>query len=70
MTLTAMLFLGTVFVPAKDRDATGSGFTHREGDVVRVSSPKFGSLMNSVTTFDRAPPWTFGARELLRFLQS
>ena len=65
-----MLFLGTMFVPAKDRGAAGSGFTHREGDVVRVSSPKLGSLVNAVTTSDRAPPWTFGVRELLCFLQS
>jgi fumarylacetoacetate (FAA) hydrolase family protein len=65
-----MLFLGTMFVPSKDRGAPGSGFTHKEGDVVRVSSPRLGSLVNCVTTSDRAPPWTFGLRELLRFLQT
>jgi fumarylacetoacetate (FAA) hydrolase family protein len=64
----AMLFLGTMFVPTKDRGAPGEGFTHREGDVVRVSSPKLGTLVNRVTTSDRAPPWTFGTRALMRSL--
>jgi fumarylacetoacetate (FAA) hydrolase family protein len=64
----AMLFLGTMFVPTKDRGAAGEGFTHREGDVVRVSSPKLGMLVNRVTTSDRAPPWTFGTRALMRSL--
>ncbi len=64
----AMLFLGTMFVPTKDRGANGEGFTHREGDIVRVSSPKLGALVNRVTTSDRAPPWSFGARALMRSL--
>ena len=64
----AMLFLGTMFVPTADRGAKGEGFTHREGDIVRVSSPKLGALVNRVTTSDRAPPWTFGARALMRSL--
>jgi fumarylacetoacetate (FAA) hydrolase family protein len=63
-----MLFLGTMFVPTKDRNAKGEGFTHREGDIVRVSSPKLGALVNRVTTSDRAPPWSFGARALMRSL--
>jgi fumarylacetoacetate (FAA) hydrolase family protein len=63
-----MLFLGTMFVPNKDRGGDGRGFTHREGDVVRVHSPKLGTLVNTVTTSDRAPPWTFGARALMRSL--
>ncbi|MEQ8935294.1 MAG: fumarylacetoacetate hydrolase family protein, partial [Amphiplicatus sp.] len=33
------LFLGTLFAPTQDRDAPGSGFTHKEGDIVRVSVP-------------------------------
>ena len=28
------LFLGTMFVPAQDRDAPGAGFTHKPGDRV------------------------------------
>ena len=63
-----MLFLGTMFVPTKDRGGDGRGFTHHEGDVVRVSSAKLGALINTVTTSDRAPPWTFGARALMRSL--
>jgi len=55
-----MLFLGTMFAPTKDRGASGSGFTHRVGDVVTISSPKLGSLVNSVNLCDRVAPWTFG----------
>jgi fumarylacetoacetate (FAA) hydrolase family protein len=62
------LFLGTMFVPTKDRLRPGEGFTHVEGDVVRVSSPKLGALINEVTTSDKAPPWTFGVRELMTSL--
>jgi fumarylacetoacetate (FAA) hydrolase family protein len=64
----AILFLGTMFVPTKDRVRKGGGFTHHEGDIVRVSTPKIGTLVNRVTTSDRAPPWTFGARALMRSL--
>jgi fumarylacetoacetate (FAA) hydrolase family protein len=63
-----MLFLGTMFVPTKDRDRAGEGFTHKEGDTVRVASPKLGALINVVTTSDRAPPWEFGTRALMRSL--
>jgi fumarylacetoacetate (FAA) hydrolase family protein len=65
-----MLFLGTMFVPTRDRGGAGQGFTHREGDLVRVSSPWLGTLVNTVTTSDRAPPWRFGARALMRSLAS
>ena len=34
----AMLFLGTLFAPTEDRDAAGAGFTHKQGDVVTISS--------------------------------
>jgi len=33
-----VLFLGTMFAPVEDRDAPGAGFTHKLGDIVRVSS--------------------------------
>jgi fumarylacetoacetate (FAA) hydrolase family protein len=59
-----MLFLGTMFVPTRDRAERGKGFTHKIGDVVKVSSAKLGALINPVTTSDLAPPWTFGARAL------
>jgi fumarylacetoacetate (FAA) hydrolase family protein len=62
------LFLGTMFAPIVDRDGPGLGFTHRDGDRVRVSSERLGLLENRVTTCDRTPPWTFGIAELMRNL--
>lgn len=59
------LFLGTMFAPTDDRDASGSGFTHKLGDIVRVSSEKLGVLENKVTHCDSAPPWTFGVGDLM-----
>jgi fumarylacetoacetate (FAA) hydrolase family protein len=64
------LFLGTMFAPTKDRDTAGRGFTHKVGDVVRVSSQKLGTLVNKVTTCDRVPPWSFGVADLMRNLAS
>jgi fumarylacetoacetate (FAA) hydrolase family protein len=64
----AVLFLGTMFAPIQDRDAPGQGFTHHEGDVVTIASERLGSLINVVTTCDRAPPWTFGTGALMRNL--
>jgi fumarylacetoacetate (FAA) hydrolase family protein len=63
-----MLFLGTMYVPTDDRRGPGQGFTHEIGDVVRIASDKLGALVNEVTTSDLAPPWTFGARALMRSL--
>ena len=63
-----MLFLGTMYVPTADRRGPGQGFTHENGDVVRVSSERLGALINTVTTSSAAPPWTFGARALMRSL--
>jgi fumarylacetoacetate (FAA) hydrolase family protein len=64
----AVLFLGTMFAPVKDRDAPGMGFTHHAGDVVTIAADKLGALVNVVTTCDQAPPWTFGAADLMRNL--
>ena len=55
-----MLFLGTMFAPTQDRGAAGSGFTHQVGDVVSISSPMLGRLVNTVNLSDRIAPWTFG----------
>jgi len=63
-----VLFLGTLFAPIDDRDEPGRGFTHKPGDVVRISTPKLGALVNEVTTSRAAPPWRFGVRELMRNL--
>jgi fumarylacetoacetate (FAA) hydrolase family protein len=63
-----VLFLGTLFAPTQDRDEEGRGFTHKIGDEVRISTPKLGTLVNTVTTSRDARPWTFGARSLMRNL--
>ncbi|WP_049577206.1 fumarylacetoacetate hydrolase family protein [Streptomyces sp. SBT349] len=60
-----MLFTGTMFAPTQDRDAPGQGFTHHLGDVVRISSPRLGTLVNTVAHSEQAPPWTFGVRALM-----
>ena len=63
-----VLFLGTLFAPTQDRDNPGMGFTHKEGDVVRISTPKLGVLENRVTTSKAAPPWNFGIADLMKNL--
>jgi len=63
-----VLFLGTLFAPVKDRDEPGKGFTHKPGDIVSISTPRIGRLVNRVTTSDRAAPWVFGIRGLMRNL--
>lgn len=63
-----LLFLGTLFAPTEDRDHVGSGFTHKLGDQVRISSPLLGSLHNRVTHSNTAAPWTFGVSALMRNL--
>jgi fumarylacetoacetate (FAA) hydrolase family protein len=64
----AVLFLGTMFAPVKDRDAPGMGFTHHPGDVVTIAADRLGALTNVVTTSDQAPEWTFGVGHLMRNL--
>ena len=63
-----MLFLGTMFSPTQDRHGPGQGFTHVVGDVVTVSTPQLGALVNRVTTSDQAEPWTFGITALMQSL--
>ncbi|MGY2130552.1 fumarylacetoacetate hydrolase family protein [Blastococcus sp. SYSU DS0617] len=63
-----VLFTGTMFAPTEDRGTPGQGFTHRTGDVVSISSPKLGTLVNLVTSAEEAPDWTFGIRDLMRNL--
>ena len=60
-----MLFLGTMFAPTIDRFAAGQGFTHAVGDVVEVSTPSLGALVNRVNHTDQIAPWTFGAAALM-----
>ena len=64
-----MLFLGTMFSPTQDRAGQGSGFTHWQGDVVRIASPRLGALVNRVGLCDGIAPWTFGVRALYAHLR-
>jgi fumarylacetoacetate (FAA) hydrolase family protein len=64
----AMLFLGTLFAPVQDRDAPGSGFTHKLEDMVTIHSAKLGTLRNRMRHCDQCPPWTFSASHLMRNL--
>jgi fumarylacetoacetate (FAA) hydrolase family protein len=63
-----VLFLGTMFAPTQDRHGPGLGFTHVVGDVVAISTPTLGTLVNRVNTSDRIEPWRYGAGALMRDL--
>ncbi|HWK25535.1 MAG TPA: fumarylacetoacetate hydrolase family protein [Solirubrobacter sp.] len=63
-----VLYCGTPFAPTEDRDAPGMGFTHHDGDLVAISSPALGTLINRVTPSERAPAWRYGIRDLFRSL--
>lgn len=60
-----ILFTGTMFAPTDDRGEPGSGFTHKVGDIVTISSPELGALTNRVNLTTAAPEWTFGAGALM-----
>jgi fumarylacetoacetate (FAA) hydrolase family protein len=62
------LFLGTMFAPVKDRDAPGQGFTHHPGDVVTISEPQLGALVNTVRLATDCAEWNFGTSVLMRNL--
>ncbi|MBD3146566.1 fumarylacetoacetate hydrolase family protein [Microbispora camponoti] len=61
----AVLMLGTMFAPIQDRDRPGEGFTHKVGDIVRISSPALGTLVNRVRHAEECEPWDFGVRDLM-----
>ena len=63
-----VLFLGTMFAPTQDRHGPGQGFTHVVGDVVDISTPRLGNLVNQVTASDLAPAWTYGVNALMKDL--
>ena len=63
-----VLFLGTLFAPTQDRDAPGEGFTHKAGDVVEISAPELGRLVNTVRLSTECAEWTFGISHLMRNL--
>jgi fumarylacetoacetate (FAA) hydrolase family protein len=62
------LFTGTLFAPTQDRDKQGLGFTHKPGDVVTITSPHLGSLINTTRSTNDLRPWTFGIRALTNYL--
>jgi fumarylacetoacetate (FAA) hydrolase family protein len=62
------LYLGTMFVPSKDRGETGKGFTHKTGDIVTIASETLGSLVNRVRLSTECTPWTYGSSHLMRDL--
>ncbi|HEY4019961.1 MAG TPA: fumarylacetoacetate hydrolase family protein [Pseudonocardiaceae bacterium] len=63
-----VLFTGTLFAPTEDRDAPGKGFTHHDGDVVSIAADRLGTLVNTVTAAEDAPPWTTGITALFASL--
>ncbi|WP_147915598.1 fumarylacetoacetate hydrolase family protein [Ruania zhangjianzhongii] len=63
-----VLYLGTMFAPVEDRDEPGHGFTHHLGDVVRISSPRLGALVNRVQHSESLEPWSFGISALITSL--
>jgi len=62
------LFTGTLFAPTQDRGGHGMGFTHKIGDVVRISSEKLGVLQNRVAYCHQASKWEFGISALMKNL--
>jgi fumarylacetoacetate (FAA) hydrolase family protein len=62
------LYLGTMFVPSKDRGEAGKGFTHNIGDIVTIGSEMLGSLINRVKLSPDCPPWVYGTSHLMRDL--
>ncbi len=60
-----VLYLGTMFVPSKDRGEVGKGFTHAVDDVVTISTEKLGALINRVRLAPDCPPWRYGTRALM-----
>ncbi len=63
-----VLYLGTMFVPSKDRGEVGKGFTHAVDDIVTISSGKLGALINRVRLSPDCPPWQYGTRALMKDL--
>jgi fumarylacetoacetate (FAA) hydrolase family protein len=63
-----VLFLGTMFAPVEDRDAPGQGFTHKRDDIVTISAPQLGKLVNRMRASDDCEPWTFGVGALMKNL--
>ncbi len=63
-----VLFLGTQFAPVVDRDDPGQGFTHKLGDIVSISCPRLGVLVNRINHCDHVAPWSYGVTDLIKNL--
>ncbi|MBD7957728.1 fumarylacetoacetate hydrolase family protein [Microbacterium sp. Sa4CUA7] len=63
-----VLYLGTMLAPVEDRGEPGRGFTHHTDDVVRISEPRLGSLVNRVRSSEEVAPWVSGIDDLYRSL--
>ena len=63
-----VLMSGTMFAPTQDRGEEGEGFTHAVGDIVTISSPRLGTLVNQVNLSHLAEPWEFGIKALMENL--
>jgi fumarylacetoacetate (FAA) hydrolase family protein len=57
-----------MFAPTQDRFGPGQGFTHQVADIVTISTPKLGALVNTVNFSDQTAPWTFGLTALYKNL--
>ena len=45
------------------------GFTHHMRDVVRISSPKLGTLVNRVNHSEKTQRWEYGLRSFIANLR-
>jgi fumarylacetoacetate (FAA) hydrolase family protein len=63
-----VLYLGTMFAPTDDRDTPGHGFTHHVDDIVSISSPALGALVNRVKHSEAVEPWSYGIHALMSSL--
>lgn len=64
------LYTGTLFAPTQDRSEPGSGFTHKKGDRVEISSPHLGVLVNTTWPTEELEPWDFGISHLFSYLRT
>jgi len=62
------LMLGAMCSLKQDRFEPGMGFTHATDDVVRISSPDLGALVNPVRRTDQLGTWSFGIAGLMQNL--
>ncbi len=62
------LMLGAMCSLKQDRFEPGMGFTHAADDIVRISSPDLGTLVNYVRRTDQVRRWSFGMADLMQNL--